>query len=72
MIEVSKEDFFRAIGGPENIHPRSEETHSAWENQQTRELVGRTEPGYKGAFGARKRYMLTPSFAAKKGVEVSQ
>lgn len=72
MIEVSKEEFFRAIGGPENIHPRSEKTHSAWENLQTRELVGRTEPGYMRELGVKERYMLAPNFAAKKGYGVHQ
>lgn len=67
-IEVTKEDFYKAIGGPENIHPRSEEYRSVWVNQDTRAVVGTTTPGYKGSFGVASRYYLTSEFAARKGV----
>lgn len=70
MIEVSKEEFFRAVGGPEDIHPRSLPTHSEWRNQRTHEIVGLTEPGYLAGSTARSRYALSPGFAAIKGIEV--
>ncbi|SER28378.1 hypothetical protein SAMN05216548_11495 [Faunimonas pinastri] len=64
MIEVSSKAFFEAIGGPENIHPRSEPDHSAWEIVGTREVIGRSEPGYKCTPGP-KRYWLVERFASR-------
>ena len=72
MNEVSKEEFFRAIAGPENIHPHSERDRSVWENQRTREVVGITTPGYKHQHGASSRYMLDRNFAACKGIKELQ
>ena len=66
MREVSKEQFYRAIGGPENIHPHSERDHSRWEIIGTRQTVGRSEPGYASPFGTPHRYWLTDDFASKK------
>lgn len=62
FVEVSKDKFFKAVGGPENIHPRSEPDHSAWEVVGSRELVGRTTPGYKNGRGQKCRYFLTDRF----------
>jgi len=67
MREVSKEAFFKAIGGPENIHPRSERTESIWEVVGTRQQVGRSEPGYASPHGTPYRYWLTDDFAKRKG-----
>ena len=68
MIEVTKGTFYKAIGGPENIHPRAEPEHSIWMNLSTHQMVGKTT-GYKGAFGAPKRYYLTEAFAASKNIK---
>lgn len=67
MIEVTKAQFFAAIGGPENIHPRSERDHASWLDQSTHEVVGRTEPGYVNPRD-RVRYLLAPEFAQRKGI----
>ena len=72
MNEVSKEEFFRAIAGPENIHPRSERDRSVWENQRTREVVGISTPGYKFQYSTPSCYMLDREFAARKGIKESQ
>ena len=70
MIEVTKAQFSSAIGGPENINPRPERDHSAWEIVGTRQLIGKTTPGYMGGSpGEPKRYYLTPEFAARKGIK---
>lgn len=69
MIEVTKAQFYGAIAGPENIHPRPERTEVIWENQQTRQQVGRSEPGYVDP-GATKRFFLTTDFAARKGIRL--
>lgn len=69
MIEVSKDQFYKAIGGPEDIHPRSERTETIWEIQHTRQRVGRSEPGYvNNCPRGTKRYWLTDEFAKKKGL----
>lgn len=67
MIEVTKAQFFAAIGGPENIHPRPERDHDSWRDQRTREVVGRTDPGYMNPRD-RPRYFLAPEFAQRKGI----
>jgi len=72
VIECDKEAFYRAISGPENIHPLSERDRSVWENQRTREVVGITTPGYKNQHGASSRYMLDRNFAACKGIKELQ
>jgi hypothetical protein len=68
LIEVNKDQFYAAIGGPENIHPQVFRTHSVWQNQHTRAVVGRTTPGYMHSFGVKSRYFLESGFAEKKGV----
>ena len=47
FVEVTKEQFYKGIGGPENIHPTPFEYHCEWKNLATHEIVGRSEPGYK-------------------------
>ncbi len=69
MIEVSKETFYRAIGGPEDIIPRSERDETIWEINHSRQRVGRSLPGYANTCPAgTKCYWLTDEFAAKKGI----
>lgn len=63
MIEVSKEQFFQAVG-PRDVHPRSEPDCSVWEDQRTREVVGRTEPGWRAPTGKPKRYWISDKYAA--------
>jgi hypothetical protein len=63
MIIVSEEEFFAYVGGPRNVHPRAEENFSSWEIVSTRELVGRSTPGWKNPGGPRT-YMLTEAAAA--------
>ncbi|OAD82903.1 hypothetical protein ATN89_17630 [Comamonas thiooxydans] len=75
MVEVTKDQFFKAVGGPENIHPSSHPDHSSWEIVGTRTVVGRTEPGYKcrdkdGNYTSKKNFWLTKEFAARKGINV--
>lgn len=57
MNEVSREKFFEVIG-PMNVHPRPEPDHSEWASLNTRQVVGRSEPGYKNSFGKPNRYWL--------------
>lgn len=45
MLEVTRDQFFRAIG-PKNVHPRAERDRSDWIDQTTHRVIGRTEPGY--------------------------
>ena len=65
-VEVNEQQFYKAIGGPENIHPTPYPFHSEWKNLNTHEVVGRSEPGYKSAYGAQHRYWLTEGFARRK------
>lgn len=69
MIEVSKEAFFTAIGGPESIHPTSERDHTIWKDTRTSEVIGRTAQGYVTRHGEPDRYFLTPAFATRKGIK---
>lgn len=65
MLEVSRDVFFCAIGGPENIHPRSERDCSIWEIVHTRQIVGKSEPGYASPNGTPARYWIVPYFLEK-------
>ena len=58
FFEVSQEQFYKAIGGPENIQPTAHPYHSEWRNLNTHAVVGRSEPGYKSQCGTPKRYWL--------------
>lgn len=66
MIEVSRDHFFQAVGGPENIHPTPRPEFSEWKNLNTHATVGRSEPGYLSSFFKPKRYWLEESFANRK------
>lgn len=63
FIEVSKAEFFGIIG-PRNIHPRPERDCSIWEDVSTREVIGRTEPGYLRRLGRPERYWIADKYAA--------
>lgn len=63
MVEVSEAQFFKAIGGPENIHPRAEPDASIWEIVGRREVVGKTVPGYKGGGLVKRQYFLIQPYA---------
>lgn len=54
MREVSKEVFYARIG-PMNVHPRPEAHETFWETP-TRQLIGKSTPGYKSE--GEKRYFL--------------
>ncbi|HBP1789752.1 hypothetical protein IPC1108_28325 [Pseudomonas aeruginosa] len=71
FVEVSKEQFFQAVGGPENIHPTPHPDCSEWKNLSTHEVVGRSEPGYKSAQGTPHRYWLTEQFANRKSIKTA-
>ena len=67
MVEVTREQFFATVGLL-NVHPRPERDYSAWEMVSTRELVGRTEPGYMcrdkdGHYTEKKRYWVIDRLA---------
>ncbi len=61
MNEVSREKFFEVVG-PMNVQPRPELDHSEWASLTTREVVGRSEPGYKNSFLKPNRYWLNQAF----------
>ena len=67
MIEVTKDQFYRAIG-PENVHPRPERECSVWEVVGTRRTIGRSEPGYASPYGTPRRYWLAADFAKGRKV----
>lgn len=67
FIEVSQDQFYRAIGGPENIHPTPYQYHGEWKNLNTHAVVGRTQPGYKSPYGTPNRYWLEEQFAKNAG-----
>ena len=71
MIECTKEAFYRAISGPDNIHPTSERERCVWKDQVTGNTVGLSTPGYL-AGSKPSRYWLNTTFAAKKGVKQEQ
>lgn len=66
MIEVSRDHFFQAVGGPENIHPTPWPGFSEWKNLNTHATVGKSEPGYLNSIDTEKRYWLEESFASRK------
>ncbi len=45
FIQVTKAQFF-AVVGPMDVHPHSERNHCEWVHQPSRNLVGKTTPGY--------------------------
>lgn len=67
MVEVSKDEFFQCIG-PKNVHPRAERYYSEWEMVGSREIIGRTEPGYlcrtrEGQLMTETKFWLSERFA---------
>ena len=61
MREVTKAEFFATIG-PQNVHPRAERDVTYWETP-TRQLVGKSTPGYLcrdalGRWTDKKTYFL--------------
>lgn len=69
MLEVTKAQFFEIIG-PMNVHPRTERECSHWERCGTREIVGRSEPGYacrdkEGRYTTERRYWLADRYAER-------
>lgn len=73
MMEVTKDQFFATVGQL-NVHPRSERDYSTWEMVNTRETIGRTEPGYMcrdkdGRYTTEKRYWVADRFAAAKATQ---
>lgn len=72
MIEVTKDKFFSAVGGPEDIHPSALVDCSVWKNARTDEIVGKSEPGYASPHGTPKKYFLTTSFAMAKGISAQR
>mgnify|MGYP003145060863 CR=1 FL=1 len=54
MIEVTRDQFFAAIG-PQDVIPQPHKMHTVWETRR-RELVGQTTPGY--LCEGRKAYFL--------------
>lgn len=71
FVEVPKHQFFRAVGGPENINPISHPYHSEWKNLNTHAVVGRSEPGYKNHYGTPRRYWLEESILKSKVQELN-
>lgn len=61
MREVSRDQFFATVG-PMNVHPRAEKDASYWETP-SRQLIGRTEPGYMCE--GPERYFLQAEQGAK-------
>jgi len=64
MIEVPKEQFFKVIG-PMNVHPRPERSYTEWASLNTRQVVGRSEPGYIPDHQKADRYWLEEGFAKR-------
>ncbi len=63
MREVTKDQFFATVGQM-NVNPRSEKTASYWETP-SRQLMGRTEPGY--ICEGPKRYFIASHLSAAPG-----
>jgi hypothetical protein len=64
MQEVTKAQFYAAIGAPLNVHPRPEKHRTFWEVVGTREVVGESTPGYMSP-GDVHKYYLAPRLANK-------
>lgn len=64
MIEVPKEQFFKVIG-PMNVHPRPERSYTEWASLNTRQVVGRSEPGYIPDHQKADRYWLEQAFVKR-------
>lgn len=62
FLPVSKAQFF-AVVGPMDVHPRSERDYSEWVHQPSRNMVGKTTPGYMGT--GESTYALREDLARK-------
>lgn len=66
LIEVTKEEFYRAIFKLNlNVHPRPECDVTYWETPN-RELIGKTTPGYMCT--GPKTHFLRPDIAHRAGI----
>lgn len=61
MVEVNEKRFF-AVMGTCDVHPRATPDCSIWETP-SREILGRSEPGYKSPTGKTKRFFLRADLA---------
>lgn len=57
MCEVSRDDFFRFIGGPWDIHPNPCQDWFEWKINGSGRIIGVSFPGYKNPGGV-KRYFI--------------
>ena len=57
MREVSKEEFHATVGQL-NVHPRPEREASYWHHCHTRQLMGKTTPGYMGGIEPPRYYVV--------------
>ena len=65
MREVTKPEFFAAIGGPRDIHPDDHDPEvTIWRDQKTREAVGRSTPGWRNVGSAPKKWFLSTAVEA--------
>ena len=74
MIEVTKHSFFKAVSGPESVHPRPEQAHVDWVVVGTGRVIGKSTPGFKRTLGkdgkpAYPRYYLGEAFAKAKNIQ---
>ncbi|WP_186157929.1 hypothetical protein [Burkholderia gladioli] len=65
MVEVSKEQFYAAMG-PQDVHPRAEPDRSIWETPR-RDLLGISMPGYASSYGTPERYFVVDRLAKARG-----
>lgn len=64
MIEATKEQFFKVIG-PMNVHPSPGRSYTEWASLNSRQIVGRSEPGYIPDHQKTDRYWLEEGFAKR-------
>lgn len=74
MIEVTKGAFFKAVSGPESIHPHPEQAQVDWVVVGTGRVIGKSTPGFKRIPGkdgkpAYPRYYLGEAFAKAKNIQ---
>lgn len=46
MRQVTKEEFYKVMNGPRNVHPTPEKDRDDWKDLRTGELIGKSTPGY--------------------------
>lgn len=71
---MTRHTFFKAVSGPESIHPRPEQDHVDWVVVGTDRVIGQSTPGFKRALGkdgkpAYPRYYLGEAFAKAKNIQ---